>query len=373
MKNQDSMNNRKSERKKTGKSRMLLLVGVLCMAFVCIFSGTTFAKYYASKYRQGVSVASGFYFNSNRLTKSTGDITNITAIDTDGMAVNVNSGRWTGGNLLFDIPIRNYDNNLLFNDENLNVEYEIVFWLVDEPIGATYYAQDYEGQETPLEKDVPVKLTNGRLPGGSLSQQTCRIRIALEDADLYQYARVLVMAYPVAPDYLYKEQNQEFRLLGLFQGVLSQTEMKVESAHFVVQEESDYGADTWKQKVEDLSGLIFNIKTTGDVLNDESNAVEQTAIVKWNSNYLELSIYDDYYRTATKKQNNKALTEPDVIWRETDEAGTTWNYMKIQVLPYTNANLTFYKTTRFMDDMASGTMTKDIFEKLADACTEKGG
>lgn len=357
------MKNKAGERKNFKKSKKALTIGIVCVSLLCIFSGTTFAKYYASKFRQGVSAAAGFYFNSNRLTKSMGDITDITAIETDGMAVNVNTERWSGGNLYFDIPIRNYDNNLLFNDENLNVEYEIVFCLVDEPVGASYYAQDYEGNEILLERNVPVKFSNGRLSGGSLFEQIYRIRINMTDAELYRYARVLVMAYPVAPDYLYKEQNQEFRLLGLFEGVVSQTEMRVESAHFVVQEDDDYSDATWQQKAEDLSGLIYNIKTTGDVAADESNAAEQTVIVKWNSDYLEMSIYDDYYKAAKGQ---------DAIWQEQDEQGTTWSCMRIRVLPYTNANMTFYKTSQFMSDLATGTMTQDFFEGLADAYMEEG-
>ncbi len=353
--------------------RTILLLGVLCVALVCIFSGTVFAKYYASKFRQGVSVASGFYFNSNRLIKSTGDITDITSIDTEGMAVNVNTERWTGGNLYFDIPIRNYDNNLLFNDENINVEYEIVFCLLDEPKGADYYVQNTQGQEMLLQKGVPVSCSDGRLPGGSLAEQIYRIRIAMTDAEQYSYARVLVMAYPVAPDYLYKEQNQEFRLLGVFEGVLSQTEMRVESAHFVVQEEKDYNASTWKEMVEDLSGLVYNIKTIGDVITDENGTVEQSVIVKWQSDYLELGQYDDYYKEALDKQANKTDTQADVIWQEQDGQGRNWTYMKIEVLPYTNANLTFYKESKFVDDFAVGTLTKDVFEKLVEVYKEGSG
>ena len=362
--------NEKIKRKKSKNKIKKLLISFLVLA-VCIVTGTVVAKYYSSKYRPGIAVASGFYFNSNRLLKVPGDTRDITAINTTGMMVNVNGDKWSGGNLYFDIEIRNYDNNLLFNDSNLNVGYEICFYLLGEPVGATYYAQDIDGTEKMLSADHVVKFNNGYLPGGTLSKDSYRIRINLTNGNIYEPVKVLVVAYPTSPDYLANTQNQEQRLVGLFEGVYSETYMQVEDAYFLVEDDTDYNDSSWSDKVEDLSGLIFNIKTKGDVVTDENNAVKQEAIVRWQSNYIEISEYDEYYIAAKERQAAISAGEEDYIWTETDEAGNVWTYMKIEILPYTNVNITFYKTEQFLSDFENGIITKDKFENLADAYTQE--
>lgn len=349
----------RKNKKQWNRRAAILSLAVLTAAAACLFGGISYAKYYASKYRQGISVASGLYFNSNRLYKDGGDTTDIAGIDTEGMMVNVNDEKWAGGNLNFNIEIRNYDNNLLYNDENLNVEYEVCFMLEDEPAGAAYSVKDIDGTVRQLNrKGQIVKFNSGYLTGGSLSRDEYQLTINLLDKDTYNGARVLVVAYPTAPDYLYAPEDQQHRLVGLFQGVYSETAMKVDSSDFLVQSDIDYSDSTWHDKVEDLSGLIFNVKTIGDVVTDENNAVKQEAIVKWNSDYLSISQYDEYFRSAKAGDIETKF-----------ENGHNWTYMKIQVLPYTSVNLTFYKTQDFLTDF--GSMTKEDFEGLAEAYTEE--
>ena len=52
--------------------RGLILAAVVVLAGISLLGGISYAKYYASKYRQGISVASGLYFNSNKLYKEIG-------------------------------------------------------------------------------------------------------------------------------------------------------------------------------------------------------------------------------------------------------------------------------------------------------------
>lgn len=346
--------------KKTAWSRRgVILALAVAAAAGCVLGGISYAKYYAYKYRQGISVASGLYFNSNRLYKDRGDTTDIAGVNTEGMMVNVNDEKWAGGNLNFNIEIRNYDNNLLYNDENLNVKYEICFMLVDNPVGAVYSVKDIDGTVKQLsQKGQVVKFNSGYLTGGSLARDEYQLTLSLMDKDTYNGARVLVVAYPTAPDYLYAPADQQHRLVGLFQGVYSETEMQVESCGFLVQEDTDYDESSWHDKAEDLSGLIFNVKTMGDVAADENNAVKQEAVVKWNSDYLSISQYDEYFLEAEAG---------DIETKQ--ENGHNWTYMKIKVLPYTSVNLTFYKTQDFLDDFDS--MTQETFEGLAEAYTEE--
>lgn len=352
----DYIRRKQREQKNKIRNRRAAIVSMAVLAAAaCLMGGISYAKYYASKYRQGIAVASGLYFNSNKLYTSQGDTRNIQNIDTSGMMANVNGRKWTGKELLFDIEVRNYDNNLLFNDSNLNVEYEICFMLTEDPAGANYSVGKVEGSsvtgvQTLTKKNQVVKFTGGRLEGGTLNSETYQLTLDMDNPDTYNGARVLVVAYPVAPDYLYDPANQQHRLVGLFQGVYSEAEMSVEKADFTVQSDDTYNTD-WRKAVEDLSGLIFNVRTIGDVVADESNSVKQDAYIRWNNKYLAVSQYDASYL---------AVKGTDDIWTDGE-----WTYMKIKALPYTSVNVTFYKTQTFINDF--GSMTKEQFEALADA------
>lgn len=369
--------NKNADKEKTEKrawkkaDRKMAMLAVLAVVVVGICGGVAFAKYYDAKYRPGVSVASGLYFNSNKLLKNPGQTKDIMKIDTDNMMVNVNSDKWSSGNLYFDVEIQNYDNNLLYNDENLNVSYEICFTLLENPAGADYYVQDVDGTEHTLAKGKVVKLNQGYLPGGTRNQDTYRIRINLRDVTAYNGARVLAVAYPTSPDYLYDEEEQQNRLAGIFQGVYSENEMRVENAFFLVEEDADYNELTWKDKVTDLSGLIFNIKTIGSIVTDDNNAAKQEAIVKWRSDYISISQYDACYIEAQEKQASKSPSEEDYIWTATDTEGKQWTYMRIEVLPYTNVNITFYKTEKFLEEFKKDMIDREMFEGMAEAYTEE--
>lgn len=367
MKNNKSRkgNNRKNLLKR--KSTAVILVFFIIMAGAA--ARFVVAKYYAYKYEQGISVASAFYFNSNKLLKVPGATTAdaIRNLDISDMAVNINESKWVSGDCLFEIEIRNYDNNLLFNEAGLDTGYEVCFYLLGTPRGARYYVSDVaSGIQKELAVDSKMQFFTGQLQGGTLSRDRYQIRIHLNSEEEYnEEVKVLVVAYPTSPEYLYNADNQEHRLVGVFQGHYSEPYMRVDSADFLVEEESDYTDTTWRDKVQDLSGLIFNIKTTGDVITDENNAVKQEAVVKWKSEYIQISEYDEYYLTA--KEEAKA----DSAWlkTETDENGDKWTYMKIKVLPYSSVNITFYKTAKFLEVFEH--MTKAEFEGMADAYVEE--
>lgn len=358
-------NNRKTPIKRIGMVVILVLFIVIAGFAVRL----AVAKYYAYKYEQGISVASAFYFNSNKLLKVPGATTAdaIRNMDTSDMPVNINESKWVSGDCLFEIEIRNYDNNLLFNEADLDTGYEVCFYLLGTPKGARYYVVDTaSGAQKELTADDKMQFFTGQLQGGTLSRDKYQIRIHLNSEEEYnEETKVLVVAYPTSPEYLYSADNQEHRLAGVFQGHYSEPYMRVDSADFMVEQESDYTDITWRDKVEDLSGLIFNIKTTGDVITDENNAVKQEAVVKWKSEYVQISEYDEYYLAAKKE----AKTDSSWLKTETDANGDKWTYMKIKVLPYSSVNITFYKATKFLEEF--GHMTKAEFEGMADACVEE--
>lgn len=358
-------------RKQWTKKRIFIIM-------ICLFAGIgviyktqdILGKYYAAKYNKGIAVASNLYFNSDKLTKSSG-ITDVDAIVQDESVMNkinvyTNSGSWSSGDLLLNFDIRNYDNNILYNEKDLNIEYKVFFVLLDEPEGADYAVIAPDGTSYPLNSDNRRVEIEESVTGGSLDAQTYGIQIRMTSPATYNAARVFVLAYPVSPGYVYREpgENQEYRLLGIFSGHPTDMNITLENAGFQVQEDEDYDLSTWKSKVEDLSGYIYNMKTAGDVVMDSDTAVKQQAVITWDNRYLTINQYDENYQYAL----------------EQDRTGDGENYisqegnytsMKIMVLPYTSINITFYKTENFNQTLQSyaegSTDGKEWFEGLVQA------
>ena len=378
---------RKRIRSRKKKRRILLLALAVCI-LAGVGGGVVWAKYYSVNSREGISVASGLYFGSNRLTTVRGQVTDMEKIkteDTASLPVNVNTSKWSGGGTTtFDIEIRNYENHLLYNDASLNMGYEVQFMMLGDTTscGANYYVQKkgdprkiYLHQEVKDGKiigtDNFAKYT-GRLPGGTLSADTYILGIEMVNDKKYEKnpAKVMAVAYPVAPDYVRNDSDQQNRLLGVFQGVYTSTvELSIDHAAFDVQDEPDYNDSSWKKKVKDLSGLLYNVKTKGDIVagNEESITVKPQVIIRWKSDYLKISEYDQYYLEA-KKQEKASSGETQKWYYDETKDGTKWTCMRVAVMPYTSIDVTFYKTGTFMNN---DKMTKNEFESLVQAETVK--
>lgn len=326
------------------KKRNKFIVTVL-LVFVALFiweSIDIVAKYYASKNNKGVAVASGLYFNSDKLKKEEGStkggINGITEDEISNLVVTTNTTSWSNGYVELPLKIQNYDSNILFNDSGLDISYKIEFKLLDEPVGATYSVIDKTDTTEHLlsGKDTTYSST-GTLMGGSLKADTYKIKISLNagaDINDYKQARVLVLAYPVAPDYLVNVENQQYRLLGVFVGNPNILELDIDSAAFLIEEEFDAGSNNWKEIVEDSAAYIYNIKTKGEIVQDTSTVAKREIKVSWRSDYLSIDDYSEYLGT---QEIQKEVVE-----------GINWSYINIEVLPYANINLTFYKNEAFM-------------------------
>lgn len=379
--------NGKKERKKIKiNKKQAAVIGIAAVALVITGAiGTNFvvAKYYAYRAEKGISIASAFYFNSDKLTTDAGSTReeDIKAMDVSDYSLIVNSERWTSGTYTFLFQVRNYDNNLLYNETGLDLKYKLCFYLIGSGSGASYKvgvmnsdstAQD--GTSVTLTAANPWAMYEGSLNGGSLQAMTYRIQVELTSKQDYDPdTKVLVVAYPTAPDYQVNETNQVHRLVGVFQPHLSDVTMKIYKAQFLVQEDTDYTAK-WLQKVQDLSGLIYNVKTAGDALVDSTNAVKKIVVVKWKTDYLTISSYDKQYLAAC--ENDKKTTvgdnpeedDEEWLWNVTGADGMNWTYMKLEMPPYSSVNITFYKTEKFLQEcVQGGAMNKTAFEGLVGA------
>lgn len=344
---------------------------------MCVITGLSFAlinvwgKYYASRYNKGIAVASNLYFNSDKLIKSTG-ITDIDEIINDSESINkisvfTNNGSWASGELLLNFDIRNYDNNILYNENNLNIGYRIEFVLLDEPIGAEYRIVDSNNEDHILSRKGSKISFEETTVGGSLDSDMYGIRMTMTSKTDFEAARVLVLAYPISPDYVYREMSveQEYRLLGIFQGHPTDLRISIEEACFKVQKDNEY-ASKWKSKIEDLSGYIYNIKTAGDVVLDANTASGQEAVVTWDNRYVTIDKYNENYVYAL--EHDKDLPEDS----QDRYIKTDGNYtsMTIMVLPYTSIEITYYKTEEFNSEFSKQSVSaagRQWFEELVTA------
>ena len=259
------------------RNKFILTVLSVFVALLIWQSIDRVAKYYAAKNNKGVAVASGLYFNSDKLNKKQGSTENgINSIKNDeieGLAITTNTASWSSGSVELPLKIQNYDSNILFNDSGLDITYQIEFKLLDEPVGATYSVIDKDSSEVnTLNKSGDTYVSSGNLKGGTLNADTYKIRITLKDANIetYKPARVLVLAYPTAPDYLVNNENQQYRLLGIVEGHPNKMNLEISSAGFLIEER--FTNENWEKIVKESVTYIYNFKTKGDIVPVPSRA-----------------------------------------------------------------------------------------------------
>lgn len=397
--------------KKTGVT-VLAVIALVCVA--AWLSRFAVAKYYAIRDEAGISVASGFYFNSDRLLKpeiaGTASPETVKNMSLDGLPVITNKDKWTGGaDCLFTLEVRNYDNKLLYNEADLEVGYRIYFRLVGAPVGATYEVTsvnaehklknsvtNVEGQTQTLGQGTVLEC-DGSLGGGTAREDRYEIRIRSSSNGTYDNdncAKVLVFAYPTSPSYIAQSESQEHRLVGVFQAVKSAANMTIESSWFDVEKKAAYQTGNWKNAVKDETGLIYTIRTGGDALIDNNtNSVNQKAYVRWKKEYLTISKYDECCLVLERKKERAreraeataraegktaeqitAAGDAAVLQVETSEGNDwdiqtkgEWNELRLDALPNTEINITFYKTKKLVDEINNSSLSETAFRGLVEA------
>lgn len=339
--------NKDIKKKKTGYRMYLGMAIVVVCVVLCSYN--MYAKYYASRYNKGVTVASNLYFGSDKLKRAIGhtDINELLSDrdEIDKLSIITNEGSWSSGTLRMSFEIQNFDNSILYNDSNLDIDYKVKFVLLDAQQGAKYYAVAPDNTKKELDTvNKPVEF-EGTIKGGTLAADTYGIDVEMVSSADYKESRVLVMAYPVSPKYIYRpeSENQEYRLLGIFQGHTTQAEISIESARFKVQDDTGYDSTTWKNMVSDLSGYIYNVKTVGDALVDNSTASGQQLRITWDKRYVQIDVSDENYLYALEHDADLLPDSPDRYYKEEDDYAS----LIIRILPYSSIDITFYKSADF--------------------------
>lgn len=314
---------------KTSYGKKVLIATLTLVAAAVIINAVVFAKYYAQESRKSVITASGLYFSSNCLT-GVDDVSNkeafpsyVTSVVWDGTAV-----------ASLPIYIYNYDNILLYNDENLNITYDLHFLLMDNDENATYSVEykkdgDTSATRTELVSGTELIITDLHLKGGSATSNMVTLLIqpkSVINPENYISKRVAVWAVPKYPDYV----ANSIKLAANIQLRPSKGEFTYSSG-FTIEDELD--ASDWKSKINSMVGFEYKIKSTGDTKGKNYNYS-----ISWNHKLLQIDKYNSYYIKAI--DNN--MVEVDNV------KGITT--MKTEAIPYSSIDISFYKTDSFSTD-----------------------
>lgn len=353
--------------KKTGKrkkskqwknKKSYLIIGLLACVFLAGASITVYSKYYKTGYNQGMAIASGFYFSSNYMYEEEA-INSFTIEDLaksqDGKLVHedlinklisaVSKEAWNSNSYTFKIEVRNYANSLLFNDEELNVSYQVEFALLDANAGAEYGVRKKDtGAYTPITNDGNGKLTTasfqGELKGGQLSEDEYELQVTLRGGPAsYTPARILIMAYPEGNAFL---QNPR-KIAGIVKAEYNQAEMEIIDQKFTIEDELEN--NTWKERVKKESAFIYQLKTTGGFYVEGDDNMLQKIKITWDPDVLALNENDKY------KNESGTQYDPDL------------GEMIIETAPYSSIKFVFFKKEGF-GNWVDTRSSMDEFKKL---------
>lgn len=351
---------KKSKQWKSKKS--YLIIGLLACVFLAGASITVYSKYYKTGYNQGMAIASGFYFSSNymyeeeainsftiaELAKSQdGKLVHEDLINKLISAVSKEAWNTNGSSISYtfnDIEVRNYANSLLFNDEELNVSYQVEFALLDANAGAEYKVRKKDtGTYTSITNDGNGNLKTasfqGELKGGKLSEDVYELQVTRPQTGEYTPARILIMAYPVGDAF---SQNPR-KIAGIVKAEYNQAEMEIIDQKFTIEDELE--DDTWQERVKKESAFIYQLKTTGGFYVEGDDNMLQKIKIKWNPAVLALNENDKY--------KNESGTQYDADLGE----------MIIETAPYSSIKFVFFKKEGFekwVDAQSSMDKFKDL-------------
>lgn len=351
---------KKSKQWKSKKS--YLIIGLLACVFLAGASITVYSKYYKTGYNQGMAIASGFYFSSNYMYEEEA-INNYTikelAKSQDGKLVHeelinklisaVSKEAWNtnGSSISYtfnNIEVRNYANSLLFNDEELNVSYQVEFALLDANAGAEYKVRKKgTGTYTSITNDGNGNLTTasfqGKLKGGELSEDVYELQVTRPQTGEYTPARILIMAYPEGDAF---SQNPR-KIAGIVKAEYNQAEMEIIDQKFTIEDELE--DSTWQERVKKESAFIYQLKTTGGFYVEGDDNMLQKIKIKWNPDVLALN-ENDKYKNESGTQYDAGLGE-----------------MIIETAPYSSIKFVFFKKEGF-GDWVDGQSSMDKFKGL---------
>lgn len=331
-------------KKMNTKSR--IAITVLAVLLFAGISFSAYAKYYKTSYNQGIAIASGFYFNSKFMCEEE----NINDLKIEELAKKeeivsqltsyVSNKPWNGNDFTLSIDVRNYANQLLYNDKDLDISYKVDFILLDEGADANGTYEVRPENSTSYTKITNSKAVGfeGKLEGGQAIEDKYELKVTLPmtgSAD-YKPARILIMAYP--------EDIASGKIAGIVKVDYNQAEMEIIDQKFTIEDElQKLGDDKWMERVKEESAFVYQLKTTGGYYVEGGNNMMQKIKITWNPDLFVLN------------QNDRYINE------ESTEYSSDQGEMIIETAPYSSIKFVFFKKGSFDETVKD--MTLEAFTK----------
>ncbi len=302
-------------------------------------TGSTYiyAKYYSAKAKEGIAIATGVYFTANYAVSTTEDGEFVESL--------VNSS-YQGTDTSFKFEIRNYENNLLFNTSNVDIPYEIKFWLEDEVTDGTTYSVSYEdGSGASVLSTSGSIFENQTIDGGSAKSNKYVIAVDAPDNVTHTPVPIYVQVQTLEGSLINRILKGK-----MFLSSKDMAESYIESQKFVIPDETTNMTNAQKfEKLQALAGFTYEIRTVGEVMAGETT---EELKLSWNPELLQIDIFDEAYTEWLKnaKQEDPSINGPII------DAGTGWYSITIKAMPYASENISFFRGKKFDESVGNGTL-----------------
>ncbi len=295
--------------------------------------GFVYAKYFSEAARYGIAIASGVYFSANYAAESE-----------EFFECSVG---YSGGNYDFDFEVRNYENNMLFNESGVEIPYSVSFWLGEEVKNATYSVKikdsTGESQVIGIGKEHAIEFTGQSLAGGVALANKYTINIVVTENAVHEPVPIYVLAKTDAGASITKTLTGKMVL----SNKTSYNSCYIVSQDFVIPDESSAGETNEFVSISKLSMFTYEIRTAGELASGE---VTEQLKLSWNPNVLEIDLFDDAYLKWLDSKDYQALvaagTELDKNGIPTDEK-TGDKYILMEVVPYSAQSVGFFRGNGF--------------------------
>lgn len=295
----------------------------LLMIIIGLSGGTfVYAKYYSLSAKEGIAIATGVYFTANY------------AHDADGEFVEnlVNIG-YKGGDASFTLEVRNFENNLLFNTDNVDIPYTVEMWLENAPSDGTKYYINVGNNVSDAKQEVgigevnKVTISDQSITGGAARANFYYISLSGAPAD-HVAIPIYVRIQTLEGSLINRTLTGKMLLSGS-----AKTESKIESQGFVIPEEPAEQAAF--ERLKSQSAFTYEVLTVGSVAS--SGATEELKI-SWDPAVLSIDLFDEAYMEWAENTGNTApLVDLD----------TGRYYIVIDVMPYSAENISFFRGAEF--------------------------
>lgn len=318
------MSSRSTKRKKT-EQRVKLAALLLPLLLILAGGGYVYAKYYSQSARAGIAIASGIYFTANYA---------VTSGEEEEFFESIVKSDYQGNEYSFNFEVRNYENNLLFNESGVDIPYSLSFWLGEVPADASYtVAWGDNSPQVLAGEENKFEITGQSIAGGSARANSYTISIKPNESTIVHKAVPIYVEVKTGDGSII---NRTLRGKMVLNNV-KRPESFIESQGFILPNDTAGAETVTFEKIEKLSELTYEIRTVGEVLATDEPTEELK--LSWDASVFELDLFDSVY--LEWKKNNPGVTAPK------DDATPGWKYITIKVMPYSVETIGFFRGTNY--------------------------